>query len=188
MRTQTLTILICVLGSLLAGCQIAQWQPGGAPHTASDGSFVVHVPGNWMFLESAPGRIVATHDGVFLQRLSVGRHELKEPLSYSKRMLSAGLTPFEVAEAVADDLRADHDMLGLEVTENNPVVLDGHPGFSLVVNYHTADNLRVSMQIVGAIVGPSLYTLVYGGPARYYFERDRALFQEVVESFRITGT
>ena len=187
MRIQKLTVLLCLLGSLLGGCQLPQWQPGGGTHTVGDGTFSVNVPPDWMYLEGRAGHLVATNDGLYLQRINMERTELKEPLSYSKRVLTANLTPLELAEAVADDLRADHAMMGLEVVENTPAELDGHPGFKLVITYHTEGNLRVSEAIVGAIVGENLYVLVYAGPTRYYFDRDRARFDEVVKSFRVTA-
>jgi hypothetical protein len=181
---KTKLIACLVLLPLFTGCQLARWQPAGIVHGASD-TFTVRVPDGWMYFENPPGNIVATQDGLLLQHIIVNRRDLKEPLPVSKRVLTRNLTPYELAEALADNLRADHHLLELAIIKNEPADLGGLNGFKLLVSYHTSESLGIKECIVGAIAEDHLYTLVFAAPQRYYFDRDEKAFEEAVRSFKI---
>jgi hypothetical protein len=181
---KTKLIACLVLLPLFAGCQLTRWQPAGVVHGASD-AFTVRVPDDWMYFENPPGTIVATQDGLLLQHIIVNRRELKEPLSVSKRVLTGNLTPYEVAEALADNLRADHNLRELAIIKNEPADLGGLNGFKLLVSYHTSESLGIKECIVGTIADDHLYTVVFAAPRRYYFDRDEKTFEDVVKSFKI---
>ena len=187
MRIQIL-IRSAIVGALLclSGCQTLQWKEGGTPYTAKDGSFTIQIPSGWTYAEERGGHIVGTRDGFLLQRILLEKRELKEALPYSKRVLNPGLTPLELAEAIIDDARADRMLLGIEIAENQPETLGGKPGFKLVINFHTADKLRVSEEVIGCIQGDHLYLLVFSAPTRFYFGRDRAAFEEGAKMFQFT--
>ena len=170
----------------LAGCQTATWQPGGGTHTSIGGDYTVRVPAAWMFAERPMG-FVATNDGVLLQRAGISRHDLTQPLSYSKRTLAPTLTALELAEAVADDMRADHAFLGLEIAELRPAEVGGHAGFTFKMTYHDSSGLHFAERIYGCLTETRLYLLHYTAPARYYFERDAAAFEELVRGFQLTA-
>lgn len=184
MRTKILIPLFAAAFFVLVGCQVVQWKTGGTSYTAKDGDFTVTVPEGWIYAEQPAGHIIGTRDGLLLQRLVVEKRELKEPLRVSKRVLTANLTPLELADAVIDDMRADRGMLGMEVVENQPATLGEQQGFRLRFNFHTADKLRGSEVIFGCIKGQHLYLLVFVAPARHYFPRDLAAFEETAKSFR----
>jgi hypothetical protein len=184
MRTQNLTRVLPALPLLaLAGC-LATWQPGGAPYTTSNGGYTLRVPAGWFFIEDTRDRVLATKDGLILQRLAIETHDTKDPLPQSKRALSASLTSLELAEAVADDLRADRNLHGLEIKETTAAQIDGRPGFRIVLSFHTEDKLRVSQTIYGCLEKQKLYLLNFSAPTRHYFERDLPVFEETVRSFR----
>jgi hypothetical protein len=96
------------------------------------------------------------------------------------------LTPYEVAEALADDLRANHAMFGLEVIENKPAEVAGLRGFKLIVAYHTADHLRVREEFLGVIAKGRFYLLGFAAAERVYFPRDQATFERTAKTFTIT--
>lgn len=182
-------ILIPGLATLLlvSGCQV--WQPGGTAFTAEKNVFSLTVPSGWNFTTKAVGGphtdLLATKDGVFLQRLVVEHHLLKDPLPNSKRTLTAQMSPFEIAEAVIDDLRTSRALQHFEVNENTPATVGGQPGFKLLLQFQNSDNLRLAEIRYGSLIGDRLYVLRFTAPARHYFERDLATIEEAARSFRL---
>jgi hypothetical protein len=178
-----LPALACLL--LLSGCQT--WQNGGTRHTAASGAYSLQVPAGWMFHPTGAtgGEFMATKDGIFLQRLYVEQLDLAKPLTHSKRTLSDKLTPYELAEAYVDELRANHELLGLEVKENTPVTFGGQPGFRLVATYHVAQpaNLQITEVRYGGVHGGRLCQLIYAAPTRHYYERDLGETAAAAQSF-----
>jgi len=185
MRNQTLTKIFLGLAFLLGGCQGVQWQPGGQAYTAQDGRFSVRLPTGWSFAEPRSGQVIATADGLLVQRIVVGHRELKEALPYSKRVLTAGLSSLELVEAMTDDLRADHGLLNLQIVENQPATIGGQPGFKLVTTHHNASKLQITSVLYGFVKGPDLYLLNYIAPTRYFYDRDLPGFEEAVKSFQL---
>lgn len=183
MRILRHTLSACAL-LLLSGC--VTWQPGGQPYTARSGDYRLTPPPGWMFIEAPAGTVRATRDGLVLQELTVTTHELKTPLPNSKRVLTSTLTAFELAEAVADDLRTNREFLNFEIVANEPATIGGREGFALTVRYQTKDKLRLTIRIAGVIQGNKLYTLRFAAPTRHYFERDLPAFTAAVQSFRWT--
>ncbi len=183
MPKQNLTLAGLLLSlALFAGCET--WLPGGAVATDKKGAFTVRAPSGWMYATAFSQDFVASKDGPTLQQIWVQHHELKEALPHSKRVLTSSLQPFEVAEAVADDLKANHELLNFEVVENTPATVGGQPGFKLTFAFHTAEKLRLSETMYGCISGGNLWLIRYRAPSRYYFERDGATFAETVKTFQ----
>ncbi|MBI2516518.1 MAG: hypothetical protein HYV95_06340 [Opitutae bacterium] len=183
MRKQLL-LLISAGTLLLSGC--VTWQQGGQRYTAGSGAYSFTPPAGWMFIEQPAGEIRATRDGLILQQVTVQSRALKDPLPGSKRVLTAGLTPFELAEALADDLRADHSLLGIEILKNEPAKFGQRDGFKLVVHYQTKDRLRITQSIYGCIDQSKLYLIRFAAPSRHYYERDLASFEAAVQSFQFS--
>jgi len=191
MRTQILKLSAALALLLaLAGCQI--WQAGGVTAKSKDGLASVSVPAGWVFTPAMPAGksdLLATKDGALLQRMTLNHHEIKEPLPNSKRTLDGKQSAYELAEAVADDLRANREMLALKLLENTPVDLGGHAGFRIIVEYGVADpqGLKIREAHYGCIVGGRLYDLSFAAPARHYFERDLAAFDAAAKTLQITA-
>lgn len=177
-------ILGLAVGALgLAGCNLPQWRTGGVTHASAAGSYTVRVPAGWMFLENPrTGALVVTVDGVLLQRAGITWTDLKVPLPYSKRTLAAGTTPLELAEAMADDLRADRDRHRLEIVATEPATIGGVPGFKLVLRFRNDEDLGYTESLHGCIRGERLYLLHFTAPTRHYYERDARTFDELARS------
>lgn len=183
MRNHPLILALSTATLLLSGCQV--WQPGGTPITGKDNAFTITPPSGWLYATSIGPDLLASKEGLVLQNLVVRHHELSKPLTHSKRSLTATLAPFEAAEAVVDDLRADHDLLGFELRENTPVTVGGRPGFKLVFSYRTKDRLNLTEIRYGAISGPNLWLVTYTAPSRHYFDLDLPAFETTVKSLQL---
>lgn len=187
MRQKILILgLVATVALAITSCQ-SPWLAGGQPYTSAVGGFTVQFPADWTSIESSPGRVTATHDGVFLQRIMVWSHDIKDPLPDTKRMLKENMTPLDVAEAVSDFLRSDHSFVNLSLSSSSPADIAQHPGFRLQAEYHTPDKMDVTEILYGFLYQRKLYILIYEAPTRYYFDRDRAAIDSTVQSFRITA-
>lgn len=177
-------ILLAVALALLAGCQI--WNPGGVPVTGKNDAFTVRAPDGWQYATAIGNDFTASKDGPILQQIWIEHRELKDKdvLPNSKRTLAATLSPFELGEAFADDLRANHTLLAFELKENAPATIDGQPGFKLTFTFRTEEKLRLSETVYGCIHGGKLWLLRYRAPTRHYFDRDSGIFEQTVKTFR----
>jgi hypothetical protein len=167
---------------ILAGCQT--WISGGATYTAKDKAYSVPVPAGWHYATRLGPAVLATRDGLALQTVAVEGKALDKALANSKRTLTPGMAPYELAEVVLDDLRSNRDLTGLEVIANEPAAVGGQGGFKVTLAYRTADRLRLSETLYGVIHGGKLWTLRYTAPTRHYHARDLATFEEMVAGFR----
>lgn len=186
MRNLLLSLTAAALLLALSGC--VTWQTGGQPFTARSGGYTITAPSGWMFIEQPGGTLRATRDGLVLQELIVATHDLKKPLPTSQRVLTSNLSPFELAEALADDLRSNRDLLAFEIVANEPARIGGLDGFALTVRYHTKDKLRITTRIDGVLHNGKLYTLRFVAPTRHYFDRDLPAFQAALDSFKFTAS
>jgi hypothetical protein len=186
MLRPSLILLALTSVLLLPGCLVSPWRPGGETFTPPSGDYTVRVPAGWMFAER-PSGLIATNDGMLLQSCGLHRHNLKLPLPYSKRTLSASTTPLELAEAIADDMKADRVFQGLTVPTIEPVDFGGRPGCKLLLQYHNSSKLRYSQLMYACIANDCVYLVYFRAPTRHYFERDAAAFDELIRSFQFTG-
>lgn len=181
MRTSLLVFLLAVV-PFFAGCQT--WTRGG-DHASAQG-FKLSTPPAWIYHPSMAGEFLATKDGVFLQRLTVTRVPLAIPLPHNKRTLSATFTPFEIAEAVIDDLKADHSLQQLVIVENTPALLGGRPAARLLLDYRLEDGSHLRNIRYLCIQADRLYIAGLMAPARHYFDAALPDFEATVRSFAFT--
>jgi hypothetical protein len=187
MRNAFLISLLAVVFAF-AGCQ-AGWQSGGSTYTADKNAFSIQVPAGWYYTSNlGPVRaadLFATKDGIYLQRLIVDHHAIKDPLPNSKRTVTNTMSPFEIAEAVVDDFRSDHALLHFEINDNTPAVVGGRPGFRLLMRYRNQENLQLAELRYGALVGDRIYFVRFVAPARHYFDQDVAAFEAAARTFQL---
>jgi len=172
--------------ALAAGCAAARptWVPAGGTYSPPSGRYALELPDGWL-LRGEVDRVLASRDGVFLQRIDVGRREVGKSLGSTKKVLARGMLPQEVAEVVQDAIMSSPGMQGSTMLENAPAEIDGRPGFKLVFGYKDPDGLKVRAVFYGVLVEDSLYELSYRAPERHYFGRDLAAFEQVRASFKV---
>ncbi len=173
--------------ALAAGCAAARptWVPvTGGSYSPPSGGYALQLPDGWM-LRGEADRVLASRDGVFLQRIDVGRREVGKSLGSTKKVLARGMLPQEVSEVVQDAIISSPGMQGSTMLENAPVEIDGRPGFKLVFVYKDPDGLKIRAVLYGVLVEDSLYELSYRAPERHYFGRDLAAFEQARASFKV---
>ena len=176
----------CALAAALAAaCKSApRWVPVQGTYAPPSGRYAVEFPPGWMRLGERD-TVVVSREGLFLQRIDVFQHQTGTPLGGTRKVVTPGMLPQEVAEIVQDAVASSPGMQGVAVLENAPASLDDHPGFKLLVAYKDRDGLRMRSVVYGALVGESLYELSYSAPERHYFDRDLGTFEQVRSTFRI---
>lgn len=184
MRNRKLTLTALAVFSLLlvTGCQL--WNPGGTTYVDKRGKFNVHAPAGWKYATSLGPDFTASKDGPILQQIWIEHRELKKALLNSKKPLADNLGIFEVAEAVAGDIQADHSLLAFELKENVPASIGGKEGFKITFTFRTGEKLRLSETLYGCVADGQLWLLRYRAPVRHYFARDVAVFEDTVKSFK----
>jgi len=179
-RTPLGPALLCV-----AACASGPgWVPAEGTFEPPSRRYAIQFPRGWMRLGDRD-TVVASRDGLFLQRIDVFQHETGKPVGGTRKAVSARMLPQEVAEVVHDALASSPGMQGMTVLENAPASLDGRPGFKLVVAYKDLDGLRMRSIVYGTLLGEALYELSYSAPERHYFDRDLQAFEQVRSTFRI---
>lgn len=180
MRTLRSLIYSVVLLAL-SGC--ASWGPGGAPHHHAAG-YTLTVPAGWIFHPAFGGQLVATHDGVVLQRLEIRTFLLPYTLPISKRVISRDLTPFEVAENLADEGKADRTLQQFTLTAQAAVKIDGLDAVRLDSTHTDEEGLRLSARRWAIVRGNQLWLATYIAPTRHYYERYLPAVTAAIETVR----
>lgn len=180
LRLLSLLLVACL--PFFSGCQT--WSRGGDQTTSA--GVRLRTPPGWIYHPNAGGTFLATQDGIFLQRFTITRQKLSVPLAHNKRTLSASLTPFELAEAVIDDLKANRTLHRLAVVENTPAKFGGRNAVRLVVDYYLEDDTHVTSARYVCTRGDYLYVATLEAPARHYFAAALPAFEDAVRSATFT--
>jgi len=199
---KTAAIVSCL--ALLCGC--APYVMVGGKYTAGPENFEVDLPQGWrkhelrfdqhpasrVMLEELNKRrdpagdiVRLTRDGLLLQQIIIGRTGIDKELPHTKRKLSKGMLPQEVAEVIIDNIRSNPNISNQNVLENSPARLSGYTGFKLIYSYQTKEGLRIKGACYGAVVGDWYYYVLYEAPERYYFTKDYQVFEQVKDTFKI---
>lgn len=178
-----LSIVLMLL--VTAGC--GPWVRTEGPFTSNTQNFSVDLPQGWM-RSNTDQNLLITRDGILLQRIVSIRQSLSaaKQFSHTRKRVTSGMLPQELAEVVIDDFQSDPDNLEFTVEENAPATVAGNPGFKARVAFRTKDGLPYRCLYYGFISGNWFYGICYIAPQRYYFDKDLATFENVVKSFRLT--
>jgi hypothetical protein len=167
------------------------WIPAERPFVVAAAGFEVSPPPGWMRGNFADAQVlVATRDGLPLQRIAVAATEVGKPIGKgaAKRPVQAGMSPQELAELVIDDLQATNDVTDVRVVENAPATLSGRSAFRVLVSYRNARGLPMGAAVYGLLEAGRFYRIVYIAPKRHYFQLDLPTVEDVARSFRLRTT
>ena len=172
--------------SVLAGCQ-TMWQRIDVSNVAyKTERYTVELPVDWVRI-TANEALVVTRDGISVQRLTIKYHPHDEAFEKTEQSSSADMLPSELADRYIAELRAadEHGLPSLEVLANRPIGIDGRTGFALHVRFLSGDGLRYERLIRGLGNDTGVFFLEYQAPTLHFFERDRAVFDRLTDSFKV---
>jgi hypothetical protein len=185
----TMTRAVLVLAVVaLAGClPRAPFvpTPDAGVFEGVDRAYTVELPRGWMRVNNYQ-TLAITREGPTLQSIVIARREMSKPLRGSKRVLSASMEPYEMAELLAGEMTSGESATGVKILENVPATVGGRRGFKLVVSYKDKDGLRMKSAQYGVASEKWLWAVAYTAPARRYFDRDLRVFEKMVSSLRFT--
>jgi hypothetical protein len=129
--------------------------------------------------------LLISKDGILLQNIIIKRMAISDELEHSKKKFRPDMLPHEQAELIADDFASNPSLLNFTILENSPMTINGHRGFRLVFTYKNQGDLRVKSTINGFMVRDWFYQIRYTAAIRYYYDRDMASYNQVVQSFKL---
>lgn len=184
-RDSAILILICICILHISNGCATLWKAGSGEIETEH--WAVEIPKDWMRLETGDYQMFSKY-GPYLQYFLIQTRLLDRPFLRSKGKMVPDMLPHEAAQTLIDDLRADPGIRRLEVTENRPVLVNGHMGFKLCYCYQDALGVTKQTHLYGMISKPYFISLRYTAARRHYFDENLADFERVLKSFRLSPT
>ncbi len=178
-------VLVCFLMLILSGCAGMTARVDDNNRQYDGAHFRVTLPTGWI-VRKKEDSILTFNDGPTLQPIQVKYLPHDEAFAKLERSSSPDMLPSELAELHIAELKASKDagIYSLKVIKNEPVRISGRRAFSLHLSYKQESGLRYEMLVRGFVNGNGLYLLDYRAPSLHYFERDRSVFEALVQSFK----
>jgi hypothetical protein len=177
---KTLWLLIFLLMS--TAC--APWTRIGGLYESPVNGYSVNIPPGWMKL-NVDEHLLITKDGPFLQYVLVQSFPIGRPFKHTKKKFNPTMLPEEAAEVILDDIISDRSVLNLAILENTPATIDRQDAFRIVFTYHTKDSAKLKTIYYGLMHGDRFYSIRYNAAARYYFDKDVAAFEKILNGFKL---
>ena len=162
----------------------APWVKVGGPYKSASHKFSIDLPEKWMRLNTDQF-LLTTRDGTLLQNIYVKRSNIEKEFKYTKKTLSKGMLPQEVADVILDDISSNKAILNLEVIENVPAVIDGHDGFKILYSFKNKDGLGSKSILYGFLLDEWCYVIRYTAASRHYHDKDKGTFTNAFSSFKL---
>jgi hypothetical protein len=183
-------VVLAATCALLTGCfrKTTPWDPIDGHYDSGNwfgARFALDLPPDWMMMNFVKNGLVATRDGFNLQSVKVRKIKFGEDLPHTKKKISQGMTPQDLAEVLLDDMRSDGSVNALKVLETRPLTISGQKGFRTTVAFKGSYGLRYKAVLCGVMAEGRSWQITYAAPARYYFDRDLAAFDAALASMRI---
>jgi hypothetical protein len=173
----SLALALLMLTACAGGWQTAREGLNGSQWSLS-------TPDGWMHL-SMPDSDMLSKDGPYLEYILVQARPLTQPFRFTRQRLSATMLPHEAAEFIVDNLRADPLIRGFRHQASEPAMIDGHPGFKLTYSYLDKHGVELKTVYYGVVLPDYFFNLRYTAARRYYFDKEQAAFNQVLDSLEL---
>ena len=180
-------ILVLVLALLLASCGGPFTRIEKPEYIQSDKGYALDAPVGWV-QSTAPqvkDEFLISRDGFGLQFISVKVVPIDKAYSTLKKSASVATLPSDLAEAELAEFKAKSpNAPSIVLLDNTLANVAGKKAFKLHLKYLNQKGLRFERESYGFATDKFYYTLSYEAPSLHYFERDRGLFEKMVNSFK----
>lgn len=180
-------ILALVIALLVQACAVFT-KTDGSRVMGPDNAYSVQLPANWVQFSAMQDRVLISRDGFGLQSIEVRRAAHDKAFPTIKKQWNEKMLPFELAELMIAEFKAQGEQRNVNVTLNEPARIGGSiPGVHLRLNYKNEKGLQIERDVYVFADAKGVYTLAYEAPGLHYFPRDQKIFESVVGSFRLGG-
>ena len=183
MKIFSVAILLTVL---LSGCVTTWVKVDDAGRHYQHEHYSTRLPAGWLRLEKDEG-LVLSKDGILLQSISILYRPHEKAFKNLEKDSSATMLPSELAELTIAEIKAGEEegLPSLRILSNEPVEIAGRTGFGIHLQYKTTEGLRMEVLLSGIVDENGLYLVKYSAPTLHYFNRDRQVYESVVESMQL---
>jgi len=178
MKKKSLVLLFL----LLTAC--APWSKLSGRYEIPSQHFAVVIPEGWMALDTDE-YLMLTKDGPFLQYMLIQERGTDQAFGHTQKKLQPSMLPLEAAGVIVDEIASDRAVINFQILENGPALIDGRQGFKIVFTHQAKDGLTLKTVYYGLIAADSFFSLRFSAPQRYYFDKDIAVFEAVMRTFRL---
>ena len=159
---------------------------GGMQNGEPNYHFTVDIPEGWRKVDTNKFFLI-TKDGAYLQYALIQQRPLHKSFKHTKKKLSRGMLPQEIAGVIIDEISSDKNILNFKLIENTPASIRGNEGFKIVFSYKDQDGTGLKTLYYGFIKDGLFYNLRYNAVKKHYFNRDLKTFEKFIASFRLVS-
>lgn len=145
-------LLSLILIFSVGGClpRQAKFSPVGSEEQFPADQIWADWPSEWMTFRPAERDeeadkegmlLLLSKDGFNLQTITLTKHALEKEFKHTQKKLTNGMLPQEVAEVVLDNVRANPQVVDLQIVQSGPAMVAGTPGFTLTYTYREKSGL-----------------------------------------------
>jgi hypothetical protein len=164
------------------------WTRVDAKSVAYKGNhYTVDLPTGWVRLQRNEVT-VTTRDGIGVQSITFAFRKHDAAFEESEQKSTPDMLPSELADRYVAEVRAadEHGLPSLEIISDRPVKIDGRLGFELHLKFLNEDGLRYERLVSGFVNAAGFFAVSYQAPSLHFFERDRGIYQKVLQTFKAT--
>jgi len=181
-------LLYCCLMQILVACAPApSWQVIHETEVTSGATYQVVLPAGWMRNPGNKEALFISLDGPALQGITIQEASHHEAFKKIKGISTPDILPSELAELTLALTKNEFAASRVVLLKNTPALVAGHQGFRLHFKYETSKGLDYEGIITGFATSEQVYIIKYYGTSLHYFPRDLSVYEEVVQSFQVTG-
>jgi hypothetical protein len=182
MKRYFLTCCCLVLG--LVACA-PPWKVIPESEIASGKSYQVELPAGWMRNTSNDKELFISHDGPMLQGIEIQESGHDDAFEAINEKITSEILPSELAELALALVKNELPASRVTLLQNTPVLIAGHQGFRIHINYETSKGLDYEGITSGFATEKQVYLIKYYGTSLYYYPRDLPTYEEVIQSFQV---
>ena len=178
--------------AVLAPALALAWNPteDAKPVSPGKGGFSVQFPLGWL-CDTSSSSVVASHDGVMLNSITVSLTPHKNAFKAAKKPSSPTAAPEDLAESYVANLQAPGSTLRELVTlATEPAELAGRPAFRVHLKYRIPESqggAEIEEVTVGTPLESGLMLATYRAPALHYFPRWLTEFEAAVKTIALVA-
>lgn len=205
-------LLTATLSLLLTACS-STWQNVHKDEVIRGPSraYTVVLPEGWKRAPTDSDVLLITRDGLFLQQISITRHELSK--AFPGEVITSDTPPQQLAQWQFNRFKDDEPDLAQKVKEESkgvlalfpinhakplagtqerisikPILIDGKDAFRLETRSYNSWGLAYSSQSIGFVHADAYWLIRYLAPQIHYFKRDQTTFDEFIQKLHLKAT